>query len=234
MRKIVSVLAGLFLMLPAWADVNLEPLLNKVTLQLSAEQWVTTKTALVTVGINASVSDSDVGKIQSTILDKLNQLTGKAEWHIISFDRSQDQSGLEKVQVSAQARLPESALSGIRDKAKSMSKPGETFTLDNVQFTPSDDELRTANTTLRENIYQQAKVELDQLNKQYPDQKFYLHQINFMGELTPGPMPQVMAKFSNGIGAASNNLSVGDKMRITATIVLAAAPSADVVKVVHN
>src|SRR5436190_23068731 len=118
MRKWLGVLVGIFFTLPVWAETNVEPLLNKVALQLTAEQWVATKTALVTVGINASVSDSDLGKIQSNILDKLNQLAGKQEWHIVSFDRSQDQSGLERVQVSAQARLPEAALAGIRDKAK--------------------------------------------------------------------------------------------------------------------
>lgn len=237
MRKCVGVLLGFFFMLPAWAQTeNFEALLNKVTLQLTAEQWVATKTALVTIGINASVSDSDLGKIQSTILDKLNQLAGKADWHIISFDRSQDQSGLEKVQASAQARLPEPALIGLRDKAKALSKPGETYTLDNVQFVPSDDEMRSANTALRNNIYQQAKNELDQLNKQYPDQKFYVHQINFIGELTvQAPMPQntmmMAAKINNANGG---NFAVGDKLRISAIVVLSAAPNPDVVKMVHN
>ena len=233
-NKWLGVLVSFFIALPAWADINVEPLLNKVSLQLNAEQWVATKTALVTVGINVSVSDNDLGKIQSNMMDKLNQLAGKGEWHIISFDRSQDQSGLERIQASAQARLAESALAGLRDKAKAISKPGETFTLDNVQFTPSEDELRDANNALRNRIYAQAKTELDQLNKQFPDQKYYLHQINFLGDIVPTPMPQNKVMFA-GIGSAnSSNFAVGDKLRITATVVLAGAPNQDVVKVVHN
>jgi hypothetical protein len=234
MRKWYLALFILFFTLPAWSDTNVEALLNKVTLRLNAEQWVTTKTALVTIGINVSVSDNDLGKAQSHIMDKLNQLAGKAEWHILSIDRSQDQSGLEKIQASATARLPDNELAGIREKAKAISKPGETFTLDNVQFVPTEDEVRNANAVLRSNIYQQAKTELDQLNKLYPDQKYYIHQINFISDVVPGPMMQ--AKFSNGmIGAAANTqLDVGDKLRISAVVTLSAAPNQDVVKLVHN
>lgn len=233
MQKYLGILAGLLISFSAWAEMNIEPLLNKVTLQLNAEQWVTTKTALVTIGVNVSVSDNDLGKTQSTIMDKLNQLASKAEWHILSFDRSQDQSGLEKITVSATARLPEPALAGLRDKAKAISKPGETFTLDNVQFTPSDDELRDANSALRNRIYQQAKAELDQLNKEYPDQKYYLHQINFISDVMPEPMAQNKVMMAS-VARDNTSLSVGDKLRINATVVLAAAPNQDVVKVVHN
>ncbi len=224
---------SLFLTIPVWAETNVEDLLNKVILRLNAEQWVTTKTALVTVGINVSVSDNDLGKAQSHIMDKLNQIASKADWHILSFDRSQDQSGLEKVQASAQARLADNALAGLREKAKEISKPGETFTLDNVQFVPTEDEMRNANAVLRGNIYQQAKTELDQLNKLYSDQKFYIHQINFVSDVVPGPMMQ--AKYA-GV-AASNSvaaLEVGDKLRISAIVILSAAPNSDVVKLMHN
>ncbi len=236
MRKCLAVISGLFIMMPAFANTNLEALLNKVTLQFTSEQWVTTKTALVTIGISASVSDKGLDKIQGNILDKLNQFASKAEWHIVSFDRSEDQSGLEKVQASAQARLPEAALAGLRDKAKAMSKPGETYTLDNVQFIPSDEELRAANTALRINIYQQVKTELDQLNKEYPEQKYFVHQINFVSQVSPGPLPQqnamVMTKFGgNGVGASSN-FAVGDKLRIAASVVVASAPNQDVTKMV--
>ena len=92
--------------LPLWAERSFDPLLNKVILQLSAEQWVTTKTALVTVGINANVNDNGIENIQGEVLIKLHQLSDKGEWHITSFNRTQDQSGLERIQISGQARLP--------------------------------------------------------------------------------------------------------------------------------
>ncbi len=230
MRKLGIVLCSLFCMLPAWADTNVEALLNSVTLRLSAEQWVTTKTALVTVGINASVSDNDLGKMQNQILDKLKQIAGDTDWHIVSFDRSLDQSGLEKVQATAQARLSNSALAGLRDKVKSISKPGVTFTLDNLQFVPSEEEMREANTALRTVIYQQVKTELDQLNKLYPEQKYYLHQVNFINEFIPRPMAEnMMAQVK--MAAAPVAMEIGNKLRLSSVVVLS---SSDAMKSLHN
>ncbi len=234
LTRCLIILSWLIAALPVWADNPFDPLLNKVTLQLTAEQWVTTNTALVTIGVNAAVTDGDLGKLQQHVMDKLNQLA-KAEWHMTAFNRSLDQSGLEKVQISAQARLPSEALSGLRNQAKSISKPGETFSLDSVEFTPSDDEIRAANANLRHAIYQQAIAELAQLNKLYPDQKYYLHEMNFLGMMMPPQPMNLMARSKMMMaGDANANLSVGDKLKMTAIAVLAAAPNPDVIKLVHT
>lgn len=232
MKKISLFSLGLGLLLnvlPAGATMNLEPLLNKVTLSLRSEQWVTTKTALVNVTIDASLSGQGMEKIQSDVLAKLNQIADKGDWHIVSFNRQLDKSGLENVQILAQARLPQTALALLREKAKSISKPGETYTLADVQFTPDEEELRLANAALRSAIYQQAKAELDTLNKAYPDQKYYLHQIDF---ITMSPMPmRAMALSDNAMfGVASKAaqmstpLAVGNKLELQASVVLASTP----------
>jgi hypothetical protein len=225
MRVLFSILLSL-LVFPvgvlAYEGEQAEALLNRVSFRLSAEQWVTTKTALVTISVNAGVSDIGVEKIQGEVLGKLSKIADQGPWHLIALDRSQDQSGLEKIQITAQARLPSSALSGLRDMAKAMSKPGETFTLDNLQFTPSEDEIRAANIDLRNNIYEQAKEELDRLNKAYPSQKYYIHSIDFLGGALPMPMVQntfVSVKMAQGV--VTKELPVGDKLVLTATVVLA-------------
>ena len=89
MKKILLLAVGLMVTQPLWAD-SFEPLLNKVTLQLHAEQWVTTQTALVSVGINASVTDQGIEKVQGEVMKKLNQLANSNTWHIVSFSRQQD------------------------------------------------------------------------------------------------------------------------------------------------
>lgn len=240
MKKTFVLALGLLAASSAWADVSLEPLLNKVSLQLSAEQWVTTKTALTSIVVNAAVSGQGIERIQNDVVQKLNQIA-KADWHLISFDRQLDRSGLESIQITAQARLPQNELAGLRDKTKSISKPGETFTLDSVQFTPSDDEIRAANISLRSNIYSQAKAEIDALNKVYPDQKYYLHQIDLL--VPPPVMPvarNMMVRFSAqnmptaDISAAAPNLSVGNKVQMQATVVLAAMPDVVSQKLAHN
>lgn len=214
-----------------------ESLLNKVKFRLNAEQWVASQTALVTVGLNAGVSDAGMASIQAEVIKKLNQIASQAQWHVVSFTRSLDQSGLEKVQISAQARLPSSALPTLRDKAKALSKPGETFTLDNVQFTPSEDEIRAANIQLRSNLYTQAKEELDRVNKAYPEQKFYIHDVDFMEGMPPGPMPQPMYMTANmRAGGGANeaaNIAVGDKITLWATVTLAATPDQALIKLLH-
>lgn len=227
---------SLFVALPVWADVDKhqDAVLNKVTFRLTAEQWVTTKTALVSIGVNAGVSDVGVEKIQEEVLTKLNKISDQGTWHIISLDRTQDQSGLEKIQIVAQARLASSALSGLRDKAKAISKPGETFTIDNIQFSPSEDEWRAANADLRSNIYQQAKDELDRLNKAYPNQKFYIHDIDFVGALMPMPMAQnTFVSVRMAQGAVNKELPVGDKLVLGATVSLASITEELLTKISH-
>lgn len=222
---------------PVWADIfSLDPLLNKVLLQLHTEQWVTTKTALVNVGVNASVSDQGIVNVQNDVIQKLNQLSNKGEWHIVTFDRQLDKSGLESIQITAQARLPPSELGSLRDKAKAISKPGETFTIDNVQFIPSEDELRQANVTLRNNIYAQAKDEINALNKVYPEQKYYLHSIDFMETPPPpaSPMPMQRSNMMMAKGASfSGPLSVGNKVELQASIVIASLSDQVLQKLTH-
>lgn len=235
MRPVIIALLTFFVSISAWSDDDFERLLNTVTLQLSAEQWVKTQSALVTVGVNANVAGSALDKVQSSVLAKLLQVSNKGEWHIISFNRSLDQSGLERVQMSAQARLPSSDLGGLRDRAKAVSKPGETFTLDNVEFTPSEAEIREANAALRLQVYQQAKNEMANLAKLYPGQNYFIHTIDFVGSSVSvaenGRMvPQAMyVKVGSG-----SPITVGNKLSVMATVIVATAPSTDVTKIVHN
>lgn len=226
MRLWITFFLAFLLLSPAWGDDGgQDSLFNRVSFRLTAEQWVTTKTALVTIAVNASVSEVGIEKVQSEVLNQLNKISDQGTWHLVSLDRSQDQSGLEKIQIAAQARLPSSALAGLRDKAKEISKPGETFTLDNLQFTPSEEEFRAANVDLRSNIYQQAKDELDRLNKASPSQKYFLHNIDFIGPLvSPSPMPNnfLSAKMAQTDGV--RELPVGDKLVVTAVVTLASIP----------
>lgn len=234
MRKIILFCLTILFSLPVWADIDLGPLLNKVTLQFQSEQWVTTKTALVYVGVNAAVSDQDIGNVQANVLNKLKQLSDKGDWHVLSFNRQLDQSGLESIYISAQARLPQSELSGLRNKAKTISKPGETYTIDNVQFVPSDDETRQANTLLRNDIYQQVKTEVDTLNKLYPDQKYYVYSIDFSGNSPVMPMAMEMNTMAAAKMVANRPapaIPVGNKAQMTATVVIASLPAVVVQKI---
>lgn len=224
MKKYLLSFLILFYSTMAFADVDYGSLLNKVSLNLQVQQWVTTKTALVIVGINAAVADQGIANVQATVLNKLKQLSDKGEWHVMSFNRQQDQSGLESIRITAQARLPQDQLSGLRDKAKSITKPGETYNIDDVQFVPSDDELKQAMISLRNDIYTQVKNEIDALNKTYPDQKYYVYSIDFGIQPTAPMAANMMAMEKSSLRMAAAPIAVGNKMELQATVVIAAMP----------
>ena len=226
MKKILVFVSCMLMTTMAWADSDWSALLNKVNLQLSAEQWVTTQTAKVSVTVNAAVTGKGIDNIQNTILGKLKQLSNKTEWHIVSFNRYKDKSGLENVSIQSQARLPQSDLGALRTKAKSLSRPGETFKVSSIQFTPSEQEVRDANTALRNNIYMQAKKELDSVNKHYPDQKFYIHDVVFSSSPAVRPMANkaVMRSAMVSMEVSAAPLNVGNKMTLYAQLTLAAMP----------
>ncbi len=224
MKKLTATLLGMLIMTPVFADGDLANLLNKVNLQLSANKWVTSQTVKVLVGVDAGLTDAGIEGLQGQVLNKLSQIAA-GEWHITSFSRSQDRSGLESVHINAEARLAQSALPNLRGKAKSISKPGETYTITDVQFTPSDEEITQANSALRGMIYQQAKAEIDALNKVYPEQKYYLYQIDF--NMMP-VMPMAKTMYMETAGAAATPsampLNVGNRQVMTANVILASVP----------
>ena len=86
---------------------------------LKSEQWVTTNSALVNVRIDASVSDIGIENLQAAVIKKLNQISDKAEWHVLSYDRQLDKSGLENIQMIAQARLAQSELANLPPESQS-------------------------------------------------------------------------------------------------------------------
>ena len=104
------------------------PPLDEVNFQLSSKAWVSTKSTLVSVNINATLSGSDLVKARAEILDKLNKIAA-GDWHITQFERTQDTSGLEKLFVEAQARITDADLTNVYQNAKTVSKPGATYTI---------------------------------------------------------------------------------------------------------
>lgn len=215
-----------FLSFPAMSfAAEIQPY-NTVTFDLTAQQWVETKTAKVTVQVNATLNEEGLANSHQDISSKLTKISNKAPWHITAFNRSKDESGLEKLTVSAEARLAESELAALRDSATKVSKPGETFTIASIDFSPSEEEMEQAQEGLRQIIYGQAKDELAKLNKLYPDDKFFLHTINF----GPGPLPRMAPQTESfqaknlPAGGYSPPMTVSDQLKMTATIIFASAP----------
>jgi hypothetical protein len=205
--------------------------LNRVTLQLSAEQWATTTSARVIVSIDAAVKETQLNKLRTDILAKLDHLAPKAEWNITRFERTEATSGLAQIRVDAETRVPEASLGALNEKAKSLSKPGETYRVAAIDFSPSLPELEKIRGDLRNKILNDVKTELDRLNTAYPDQKYSLHDIQFNENFVSGPVALLaaptaaMEKTATG-GAAdttakTTSLAVSNKITINAVVTLA-------------
>ena len=186
MRKLAGMLAVLAIN-PVGYAAGLAPdlVLDTVVFHVAAKQWVSTQTALLSVNINATLTNADLVKARADVMERLAKIA-VGEWHLTQFDRSQDSSGLEKLYVQAQVRVPQSNLTNIYQSAKSVSKPGASYEVGTVEFTPSLAEVEHIREQLREQLYQQARDELVRLNKVYTGQNYTLNNLVFSdGEIMP-------------------------------------------------
>jgi hypothetical protein len=196
--------------------------LDKVMFQVAAKQWVSTKTALLTVNINATLTNTDLVKARIDIMSNLAKIAG-GEWYLTQFDRSQDNSGLEKLYVAAQARILQASLTDIYKNAKAISKPGATYDIGTVEFKPSLEEIQQVKAQLRERLYEEVKMELSQLNKVYPNQNYSLNRLVFLDGEVATPQPRAY-KEANALfisAAAAPALTVSNELVMSAAVELA-------------
>lgn len=221
-------LAAALLVAPATSRAK-EPLPpDSVTVSLSTEGWVEAAEARVRVAIDAALAGGEVGTLRSKLKQTLSKLVPDADWHVTDFDRAQDKAGLERWHLEAEARVKESGLDGIYDRAKELSRPGEQVTVASVDFTPTVAEREKVMGDLRAQIYAMTKEEIARLAAVYPERKFRLREVQFGFQ---GPMPRPMMKTMQAPGMAMeaaapapSSIGVSEYVQLTATVVLAADP----------
>ncbi len=204
------------------ADVIVpQMVLDKVLFQMSSKQWVTTQTALLTVSINATLTNADLVKARADMMESLNKIA-KGDWHLIEFDRSQDSSGLEKLYVQAQVRVDQGTLTDIYQNAKTVSTPGTKYEVSGVDFKPSLEETQAVRAKIREQLYQQVNEEISRMNKAYPTQNYSVSNLVFVEGVDNVPQPPraYQAKEMNTMvmGAASSPLTVSNELIMTAVV----------------
>lgn len=224
MNKWIKAIISLSLIIPSWAEAGgSRPLLDKVMFQLSAKQWVKTQTALLSVNLNATLTNPDLVKARADIMAQLNQIA-KGDWHLLQFDRSQDSSGMEKLYVMAQARIDQAQLTGIYQNARSVSKPGANYSISAVEFRPSLEEIQQVRNQLRESLYQQVKAEMGRLNQVYSDQHYSLSKLYFVDGSQPVAPPAMRTKEMNMMAMAAApapDLQVSQELVMSAVAVVA-------------
>lgn len=203
MKKTAWLALALLSPLAMAAELPQRPVLDKIMFQVAAKQWVTTQSALLTVNINVTLNSADLVKARADIMDHLNKIAS-GEWHITQFDRSQDNSGLDKLFVEAQVRVPQASLTNIYQNAKNVSKPGATYTVNGVEFKPGLEEIQAVRSQLREQLYKMVDAEMARINKVYGTQHYTVNQLVISDGAIAMPMqPRAMKAQEMNLMAAS-------------------------------
>lgn len=212
---------------------------DQVILELTNEGWVKTDTARVTVFVELVQQKESADELKKRIDSSLLALAKDVDWRITSSSQQLDQTGLNRWYVTAEARIPEAAISGLQDRAKEASTPGYKVSIANVDFTPSLEEFEGLRAELRSKLYQQALDEVARLNKIMPGADYHVKRIDFV---QAGPMPvhdyaraQPMMKAAMAAESAPSGqgggaeLLVSVKQSVSARVVLARSdrPAAD-------
>lgn len=213
---------------PAMAQIAPAPD-DAVYLDLSTEGFVTTQTANVTITVSAAASDDKAASLRNDMQKAVANLAGKeSDWRLTSFSRSQDQSGLTRWDALYEARLPESALSNLSDKAQKASKPGMTLRVANIDFTPTLAETEARRGELRTELYKRANDELTRLNTTLPGRQYRIGNVSFTGEM-PQPMavaaPRMMKMaMASDAAMAPASAEIAQHLTVTARVTFAARP----------
>lgn len=230
-KRIVLNLMLLMILPISGLAYRIVPILDQVMYQTSAEQWVSTHTAKVVIHSDLVLRQQEIAAARKLILDNL-QRVAKGEWYVTDFRHTQDSSGVERLSVTAEARVSESSLSDVYGKAATISTPGAKYTVVNLDFTPSLAEMETLRESLRSQLYQAIKRELSRLNQTYPEQPFNIHQIDFTDGLLNSASQARNKRFQPramlGVSEQSSSpfsLSVSNKIVMQVAVIFATRPS---------
>jgi hypothetical protein len=203
---------------------------DTVSLSLKVEDWVQTQTVRTVLAVDAAFPGADAGKVRGEILATVKKLAEGADWRFTRFDHNDDASGLERWNATLEARLPETQLSGLSDRAKQASKPGLQITFQQADFSPTLAETESARAKLRSDMYKKINEALAQLNQAEPDRKYRVMHVNFNDNMvTPHPVDMVMAAAPGprAFKAADQEEGIerSEKLQLSASVTFAALAS---------
>lgn len=205
---------------------------DHVAFELAAEDWVTTKTARVTVNVEAAVSGGSAGTMRADMLKAVGGIAA-GDWRLVNFNRGQDQTGLERWSASFEARLPETTLGGLGDNAKKLSKAGMQLSIADIDFSPTLEETEAVRSGLRTQLYKKIADQLTSLNSTLPGRTYRIAAIDFGNDEVQPPRPRVMMKRQVAMAMAPGEDSAAgiersEKIRLVANIILATDAGAHV------
>ncbi|WP_193172261.1 SIMPL domain-containing protein [Nisaea nitritireducens] len=185
---------------------------DTVTLDLSLEKWVETDSATVTVVADLAVKAGGFGVARAAVQTDLTKISDKAPWRLVGYDRLRDEAGFERWRITAEARLPSTALGGIGSTVDDLGEAGRSYALLGIDFTPTLAEREAALADLRADIYQRAADELARLKAVYPDRGYRVAAIHIAPGAVPRPQPAMMMRTEAISKLAADGSGGGDSV----------------------
>ena len=203
---------------------------DEVVLMLEVEDWVETTSATVRVTADLAVESGAFGAARADLVSTLTGFGIEATWRIVSFAKRADDAGYERWSVTAEARVPEAALSDLSAKAKTATKPGRALRVASIDYSPTLSEREAVTDTLRARIYARVAKEIGALNAAFADRAFRIRLIDFTQTFRPMPktaQAEMRLMRADAAPAGGAGLAGAEKASLFARVHLAAtAPAA--------
>lgn len=201
---------------------------DEVVFTVAVESWVETTTATVRVVADLAVEAGRFAIARGELVALLKGLGTGAEWRIADFSKGRDDAGFERWRVTAEARLPEAALSELGSRLKAASKPGLALSVETIDYTPTLVEREAVINMLRGRVYARVAEEIGALEAVFRDRDFRVRLIDFTQGFRPQPrlMREGMVAAAQGDApSVANGLAGAEKARLVARVHVAAQAS---------
>lgn len=174
------------------------PCQNKITLQLQEEGWVTSKTALVAVGIQAATNKNNSSALIQQITDKLKSaMLDASTWRLVALSTKKNSAGLIEVAALMSARLNNDQLTQLQGAIDKLNKAGEQFTIQSISYEPQLIEISAEKTRLRRLIYQEVLEQQKVINTAFAGAAYQLQTLSFDEPYIRANTPLMFAAVGN-------------------------------------
>ena len=204
----------------AFADCAQAPLIDVVRFDVAAKTSIPIDTAKVSVQLSANVSPKALSNVQSEVKGKLENAVESSQWTIDSYQQSKTQSGFIAVDVMLSSRLNAEQIAQLTQALDQISEVGQSFTIANVDYSPSQADIDAARNRLRIEVYQEIQKHADELNKA-TKQDYQIHEIDFNTETVPNMKTRMVMMADASGNQAAQEMAVDYQVNMNANVTLA-------------
>ena len=175
----------------------MQPVQDTVQFGLSAEETVTNNTVKVIAHVVALKStDLNEQMLKEAIREVVQQFI-VADWSFSNMTRNNHPSGVEQVNLTATARVPEAENHALDQRRVTASRPGLTIHSHTIDISPTARQIDEAQSRLRLNILQKAQAECEAVSQTLGEQ-YRLGDVDFgeSDEFSASNAPRRMAAAS--------------------------------------